>query len=126
MINKLFNKILLPKHANDINIIASDISDYWKRTNNSRLACIRYLQDLNSKFELGFNEIEITEIVSTIITKCYVTFDLQNTNTMRLYGEFIYYVVFNGRLPSYVRNRKDTILLHLEKFEDYVIKNPKP
>ena len=126
MINKLFNKILLPKHANEINVITSDLADYWQRTNDFSLACTRYLQDLNSKFELGLDDIEINEIVTTIITKCYVTFDLRNPNTMRLYGEFIYYGIFGGKLPSYVRNKRVTIRMYLDDFEDYVIENPTP
>jgi hypothetical protein len=126
MINKFFNAILLPKHANEINVITSDLSDYWEKTNDFSLACMRYLQDLNTKFELGFNPIEISDIVTTIILKCLEIFNLKNPNTMRLYGEFIYYAVFNGKLPCYIRNQKETIMMHLENFEDYVIENPTP
>lgn len=126
MINKFINAILLPKHINEINTITSDIADYWQRTNDFSLSCIRYFQDLNSKFELGFSDTEINEIVSTLITKCYISYDLKNPNTLRLYGEFIYYAVFGGRPPSYVRNRKETIALHLQQFEDSVIENPTP
>jgi uncharacterized protein YozE (UPF0346 family) len=126
MINKLFNKLLLPKHANDINIITSNLSDYWERTNDFSLSCMRYLQDLNTKFELGFNPNEISEIVTTIIFKCYESLNLKNANTMRLYGEFIYYGIFGGKPPSYVRNKKETIFMYLVNFEDYVIENPTP
>ena len=126
MINKFFNNVFLPKHANEINIITSDLSDYWKRTNDFSLACLRYFQDLNTKYELGFDPNELSEIVTVIIMKCCITFELQNPNTMRLFGEFIYYAVFGGKLPSYVRNKKETIMMHLENFEDYVIENPQP
>ena len=126
MINKVLNKLFLPKHENEINKITLDLADYWERTNDFSLACLRYFQDLNNKFELGFNPFEISEIVSTVIMKCYNNFDLPNDNTMLLFGEFIYYGVFGGKLPSYVRNRKETIQMHLENFEDYIIENPKP
>ncbi len=126
MINKLFNKVFLSKQENEINVITGDLGDYWKRTNDFSLACLRYLQDLNTKFELGFNAIELTEIVSTVIMKCYSNFGLSNANTMLIFGEFVYYGIFNGKLPSYVRNRKETIQKHLENFENYVIENPKP
>lgn len=126
MINKIFNKVFLSKYENEINIITADLAYYWERTNDFSLACFRYFQDLNNKFELGFEPDEISEIVTTVIMKCYNNFDLPNANTMLLFGEFIYFGVFGGKLPSYVRNRKETIQIHLENFEDYVIENPKP
>jgi hypothetical protein len=126
MISKILNRILLPAYANEINIITNDLSDYWERTNDFSLACMRYLQDLSVKFELGFDNNEITDIVSIIISKCYISFELRNANTMRLFGEFIYYGIFAGKLPCYVRNKKETIWMYLENFEDYVIENPTP
>lgn len=122
----LFNKILLPKYANELNVIISDLLDYWKRTNDFSLACMRYLQDLNTKFELGFNPDEISNIVAKIILVSYNSFNLTNPNTIRLFGEFVYYAIFNGKLPCYVRNKKETISWHLENFESYVIQNPTP
>lgn len=126
MINKLFNKLFLPKHENEINIITADLSSYWERTNDFSMACLRYFQDLNTKYELGFTNLEIAEIASTIITKCNLQLSLSNANTMLLYGEFIYYAVFGGKLPSYVRNKKENIFHYLENFENYVIPNPSP
>jgi len=126
MINKILNKILLPKYENEINIITSDLSNYWGRSHDFSHACLSYFLDLNIKYELGFDPIEITEIVTTLIMKCIVFLELNNTNTARLYGEFIYYVVFGGKLPCYIRNKKETIMRHLDNFESYVIDNPKP
>lgn len=122
----LLDKFLLPKYGYEINTIVSDLLDYWKRTNDFSLACMRYLQDLNTKFELGLSPTEISGIVDTIIFKCYENFDLDNPNTLRIFSEFIYYAIFNGKPPNYVRNRKETIEMHLEQFDTYVIDNPKP
>lgn len=126
MINKLLNKLLLPKHENEINLITADLALYWEKTNDFSLACLRYFQDLNTKYELGFTNTEIAEIASTIITKSSIQLGLPNANTMLLYGEFLYYAVFGGKSPSYVRNKKENIFFHLGNFENYVIPNPSP
>jgi len=126
MLNKIFNKIFLSKYENEINVITGELANYWERTNDFSLACLRYLQDLNNKYELGFDTFEISEIVSTVIMKSYTHFGLSNPNTMLIFGEFVYYGIFGGKLPCYVRNKKSTIMFHIENFENYIIDNPKP
>lgn len=126
MINNLFNKVFLPKHENEINKVTADLASYWERTNDFSLACLRYFQDINSKFDLGLSAVEIAHVTGTVISKCNLQFDLSNANTMLLFGEFIYYAVFGGKLPNYNRNKKEQIFQHLENFENYVINNPSP
>lgn len=118
--------MFLPKHENEINKITADLASYWERTNDFSLGCLRYFQDINSKFELGLSTVEIANITGTVISKCHIQLGLSNANTMLLFGDFIYYAVFGGKLPSYNRNKKEQILLHLENFESYVINNPSP
>jgi hypothetical protein len=54
MLNKALSKVFLSEHRKEINTITSDLSDYWTRTNDLSLGCLRYFQDLNNKFELVY------------------------------------------------------------------------
>lgn len=122
----VFDKLFLAKHEKELNKITGELAMYWERTNDFTLACVRYVQDLNSKFQLGFSPDEIVLMATTIINKCYLNHGLSNANTMLLYGEFIYYAVFGGKLPSYVRHKKEVVFQHLDNFDKYVIENPAP
>ena len=126
MINKLFDKIFLSNHEKEINKITADLAFYWEKTNDLNTACERYLQDLNAKYFLGFDDNEIINITSIIHTKTRFVFGLSNPNILLIFGEFVYYCIFGGKLPSKDRNSKENIFNYLSNLEKYIIDNPAP
>ena len=124
MNHRMINWTSFPKDENEINKIISDISDYCEAYLDPDLACYNYLKDLNTKFLLGFYESEIFNIVAIINNTCLYRFNLHFKNKIVLFGEFIYYAVFGGKLPGNVRNKTEKIIDYLYSFEDYLIENP--
>jgi len=119
MLNKLL-RLLQSREDNAISDIYNDIYYYWKAINDFTIAHQRYLQDLNYRFKLDFDENQISMIPSTILIQL-IGMGLSQPNAIFIFSQFVFYHIFGGQKPNRLRNPDNYIERTIEKIEELLV-----
>lgn len=115
-----FIRLIQSREDNAIMDIYNDIANYWKATDNFLLAHQRYLQDLNYRFKLNFDEEFIVKFPTMILVPL-VGMGLTQSNAKYIFSQFVFYHIFGGQKPNRLRHSDDYINDKIDKIEDLLI-----
>jgi hypothetical protein len=104
----------------DVISITKDISIFWEKTDNFRLAHSEYFKHINKVYDLKFKNEEIVEISDTIVS-LFILKGYSQSNTMYIFAQFIYYHIFGGNKPNNVRHDTNTIFRELNFIEHQIV-----
>lgn len=104
-----FRDIFLTKQDKQVVDVYNSIRLYWKNTNDFVVAHIRYMQDLNHKYKLGFKEKVITDLPYIIITPL-LQGGFSQINTMFIFSQYVVFYILRHDNPKIYRYSDENLI----------------
>ena len=116
----ILKEIFLSKKEKQIVEIYNLISSYWKNTNDFVVAHIRYLQDLNHKYKLGFDEELISSLPYVFLTPL-IQNGLSQSNSIYIFSQFVGLYIFRNDNPLIYRYSNENLFNIAENINKLLI-----
>ena len=116
----ILKEIFLSKKEKQIVEIYNLISSYWKNTNDFVIAHIRYLQDLDHKYKLGFDEELISSLPYVFLTPL-IQNGLSQSNAMYIFSQFVGLYIFRNDNPLIYRYSNENLFNIAENINKLLI-----
>jgi len=126
------NELFPSKEEKQVIAIYDCIDSYWKNTNNFLIAHVRYLQDLNFKFKLGFSDSIFSDLPTLILTP-QIAQGISQHNAMFVFSQFVSFYIIRNNNPCIYRYSDENLLkiaenltlfttqLNSARFPDFIV-----